>query len=256
MSLVFDAYAAYYDLFYKDKDYAGEAEYIDSLIRKYVPEGKHILELGCGTGAHAEHFARLGYMMTGVDMSSAMLDRAEKRKAGMPDELAQRLSFSKGNVCDFRNDSTFDVVISLFHVFSYQTTNRDLQSVFETAATHIRPGGILIFDYWYGPAVLSQRPEVRVKRLEDDQVRVTRIAEPVLLPAGNKVEVHYDVSIMNKKSSEHSTVKEKHIMRYLFQPEIEKYAEEEFSVIEHYAWLKHSQATIEDWSAVSLLVKK
>ena len=33
--MVFNEYAHYYDLLYKDKDYVGEAEYIDSLIKKY-----------------------------------------------------------------------------------------------------------------------------------------------------------------------------------------------------------------------------
>ena len=33
MSQVFDAYARYYDLLYRDKDYAGEAEYVAAHIR-------------------------------------------------------------------------------------------------------------------------------------------------------------------------------------------------------------------------------
>ena len=32
MAEVFNAYAKYYDLLYKDKDYAAEAAYIDGLI--------------------------------------------------------------------------------------------------------------------------------------------------------------------------------------------------------------------------------
>ena len=35
MADVFDAYARYYDLLYKDKDYAGEAAYVHGLIQKY-----------------------------------------------------------------------------------------------------------------------------------------------------------------------------------------------------------------------------
>lgn len=31
--MVFNEYAHYYDLLYKDKDYAGEVNYIDSLIK-------------------------------------------------------------------------------------------------------------------------------------------------------------------------------------------------------------------------------
>jgi len=57
--MVFNAYAAYYDLLYKEKNYAEEAEYIHGLIQKNTPGAKTILELGCGTGQHAVEFSRL-----------------------------------------------------------------------------------------------------------------------------------------------------------------------------------------------------
>jgi len=34
---VFADYARYYDLLYKDKDYEGEADYVDGLIRRFSP---------------------------------------------------------------------------------------------------------------------------------------------------------------------------------------------------------------------------
>ena len=54
---------------------------------------------------------------------------------------------------------TFDAVIALFHVVSYQTTEHDLRATFATAARHLNPGGVLLFDVWHGPAVLAQQPE-------------------------------------------------------------------------------------------------
>ena len=41
---IFDAYAAYYDLFYRDKDYAGEAAYVDGLIRRHHPSSQSVLD--------------------------------------------------------------------------------------------------------------------------------------------------------------------------------------------------------------------
>ena len=52
-SSVFSSYARYYDLLYRDKDYAAEAEYVASLIRKFHPAARSIIELGSGTGIHA-----------------------------------------------------------------------------------------------------------------------------------------------------------------------------------------------------------
>jgi hypothetical protein len=57
-------------------------------------------------------------------------------------------------------------VFSLFHVMSYQTSNKDLQDAFETAKINLKPGEIFIFDCWYGSSVLTDRPVGRVNALK------------------------------------------------------------------------------------------
>ena len=54
MNKVFDAYAAYYDLLYQDKNYHKEAKYILRLLEDNGISSGKILELGSGTGKHAE----------------------------------------------------------------------------------------------------------------------------------------------------------------------------------------------------------
>ena len=68
--------------------------------------------------------------------------------------------------CDLRKinlESKFDLIISLFHVASYCTTNNCLNSFFERAYEHLNKNSLFIFDYWYGPAVLHLKPSNRVK---------------------------------------------------------------------------------------------
>ena len=84
MKEVFDSYARYYDLLYHDKDYAAESAYVASHLKRHSPRAARILELGCGTGAHAEHLARLGYAVHGVDQSETMLARAAARRKVVP----------------------------------------------------------------------------------------------------------------------------------------------------------------------------
>lgn len=255
MNQVFDAYARYYDLLYFDKDYVGEAEYVGSHIRNQAPRAKRLLELGCGTGVHAEHLARMGYIVHGVDISEAMLARAEARKASLPLDVAARLSFSPGDARTVRTGETYDAVISLFHVMSYQITNNDIQAAYETASIHLQPGGLFLFDFWYGPAVLTQRPEVRVKRLEDEKIKVTRIAEPVMCVNENVVDVNYTVFIEMKDSMKVERVNETHRMRYLFLPEIEQNRRPDFKSEGYFAWMKSEHPGLGDWSAMSILEK-
>lgn len=257
MSQVFDAYARYYDLLYRDKDYAGEAEYVAAHIRKQVPHAKRILELGCGTGAHAEHLARMGYTVHGVDVSEAMLARAEARKAALPTELAARLSFGLGDVRAVRTGETYDAVISLFHVMSYQTGNADLEAAFETASVHLLSGGIFLFDFWYGPAVLAQQPDVRVRRLEDEVIKVTRIAEPELHVNENVVDVNYTVLIEVKATKKVEQVRETHRMRYLFLPELLCFADAEiWTDFKSFGWMKFQELQQEDWAGLFFATKK
>ena len=254
--MVFNAYASYYDLLYRDKDYSAEAEYVAAHIRKQTPQAKRILELGCGTGAHAERLARMGYTVHGVDMSEAMLACAEARKVNLPPDVAARLSFSFGDARTVRTGETYDAVISLFHVMSYQTTNVDLKAAFETASVHLQPGGLFLFDYWYGPAVLTQKPEVRVKRLEDDEIKVIRIAEPVMHVNENVVDVNYTVFIEVKVTGQVEKISETHKMRYLFLPELQHYFAGKFEEIGSHAWMTGDPLNADAWGGLHLLVRE
>ncbi len=245
---VFGSYARYYDLLYKDKGYSEEARFIHNLLQNYVPEAHSILDLGCGTGVHAAYLAAAGYTVHGVDLSTDMLERATKHLAEMPPAQASRLTFSQGDIRTVRLNGSFDVIISLFHVMSYQTTNEDLQRAFDTAKVHLMPGGVFIFDCWYGPAVLSDRPVTRVKYLENEVIRVTRIAEPLMHANTNLVDVNYHVLIEDKQSGNFEDVKETHHMRYLFKPEIELLFDKNgFELLECGEWMMDKKLGFDTW---------
>lgn len=247
---VFANYAHYYDLLYQDKDYQGETEFVHRLLQSHAPKTTSILELGCGTGKHACLLAEKGYQICGIDLSQEMLEQADQRLADLPAEQVARLKFAQGDVQTVRLDQMFDAVISLFHVVSYQTTNADLNAMFTTAATHVKPGGIFLFDCWYGPAVLTDRPTVRVKRLQDEKITVTRIAEPVMDANANLVDVNYQVFVRDRKTDWMDECRETHRMRYLFQPEIELLCGQHgFELVASGEWMTDQALGFETWGA-------
>jgi SAM-dependent methyltransferase len=251
---VFADYARYYDLLYRDKNYAAEAEYVASLIRKFHPSARTILELGSGTGIHASLLAEKGFTVHGIERSSEMHARsqalAEKRAAG--DDC---LTFITGDIRDIRLNKRFDAVIALFHVISYQTTNDDVTAAFETAKYHLNSGGVFIFDVWYGPAVLTERPAVRIKRMVDDQTKITRLAEPVLHPNENRVDVHYHVFVRKLSPPQAvAELKETHTMRYFFKPEIERIAAHAgFQCMHVEGWLTGKAIGCDTWGVCFVL---
>ena len=197
--MTFEAYAKYYNILYMDKDNRLEIEYIIKLLHQYSHRIFSILDLGCGTGRHDFLLAKEGYQVTGVDISTEMLSAAkESLMKREKDKLA--LEFLQGDIRTVEVGKVFDAVVSLFHVISYQTSNADLLSAFKTAKRHISTNGIFIFDCWYGPAVLTTKPEVRIKRMEDSFIQVTRIAEPVMHPNNNLVDVNYTILIKDKNN--------------------------------------------------------
>lgn len=246
---VFGPYSRCYNLLYRDKDYAGEAEYVHDLIRKHCPEARTVLDLGCGTGRHDLLLAGKGYAVTGVDRSSEMLNVARgQAEANGRSHTSTRLAFRQGDIRSVRLNQTFDAVISLFHVISYQTGNDDLRAAFATVQAHLTPGGVFIFDCWYGPAVLTDRPAVRIKRLEDEMITLTRLAEPVIYPNENLVDVNYHILIREKTSGEVEELRETHRMRYLFYPEIELLLREAGMVIVTAAeWLTDRRPGFDTW---------
>lgn len=214
---VFNAYTRYYDLLYSDKDYAGEAAYIQSLLTRYGISKGGLLEFGSGTGKHGRLLAAQGYTVHGIERSANMVSEAK---------AAHGFTCQQGDIASTTMGRTYDAVLSLFHVISYQTRNDQLQAVFANAAAHLNPGGLFIFDFWYSPAVYAQKPVVRVKRMADEQVEITRIAEPVIYPNENRVDVNYTIYARDLGTGAVQTLQEKHPMRHFSLPEIDILADE------------------------------
>lgn len=212
---MFNAYSRYYDLLYQDKDYVGETDYIQTLLGRHGITSGNLLEFGSGTGKHGCLLSERGYKVHGIERSAEMVAHAAQ---------CDGFTCQQGDICAVHLGRTFSAVLSLFHVVSYQVSNDALFSVFARASEHLMPGGLFIFDVWYSPAVYAQRPEVRVKRMVDDSVEITRIAEPVIYPNDNRVDVSYTVFARDIVTGESSKFTETHPMRHFSIPEMDTLA--------------------------------
>lgn len=238
---VFDAYARYYDLVNQEKDYPAEAQYVASLVEKHGGEKSALLDIGCGTGRHAEQLAAAGFDVEGLDRAEAMIAQARSRNPG--------IEYHVGDVCDFDLGKRFGVVSALFHVISYLTEDDQLKAAFQQIREHLQPGGLLIFDCWHGPAVLHQQPELRIRRLGDQGSRVVRIAEPEMLPDRNRVNVSFQVFV--EQDGNWSEFTEEHPMRYLFRPEIEALLSDSgMEILRTEEWLTGKNPGEDTWSVV------
>lgn len=249
MSIFQSGYAQHYDIFYRDKNYKAEADYVADLIRCHRPGSKTILDLGCGSGRHDDCFAEMEFSTVGVDFSSEMIQLGMKRSL----HADGKQKFVLGDIRQVRLDSTFDAVVSLFHVMSYQTANQDVNDAFATARSHLSLGGLFIFDFWYGPAVLTDRPVVRCKEFCADGLTVVRVAEPELLHDRNLVRIVYNIFAKEAGEGRYSNSSEIHTMRYFFEPELHELCRGHgFEVVGMHGWMTDRAPDLSTWYATAV----
>ena len=253
---VFQRYSRYYDLLYRDKDYDAEAEYVARTLRSADPTVRKLLEFGSGTGRHGRLLARRGFDVFGVERSESMVTAARSTPALPLQSGGGSFDCIEGDIKTIELDRVFDSVVSLFHVVSYQTRNSDLLETFANAARHLNSGGVFLFDVWHGPAVLTERPSVRVKRVEDENTHLTRIAEPELDVNAGVVTVHYSMLAESKVDGRLTRFGEEHRMRYLFPAEIDLLASQTGFDVECSEEFLTGQTSSESTWGVAYLLRK
>jgi SAM-dependent methyltransferase len=212
--MVFNAeYSAVYDLLYQDVDYANSV----ALVEKHL-DGSHkvLLDVGCGTGKHIEHFKKKHDYVAGIDISEGMLKCARS--------LNPEVDFSCQDARSFRLARSFDVVVMMSAVLSYQITNDDVLNTFRTVNGHLNVGGLFVFDVWHGPTVLRVRPERRSKCVEGNGFDLVRVVEPTIDLINDTVTCAYEWKSTGKDAIILSEGSETHKTRYFFPKEMELFA--------------------------------
>jgi SAM-dependent methyltransferase len=210
-------YANAYDTLYRDKDYDGEAALLQRIFEQYGPHPvRRVLDLGCGTGNHSLRLAKLGYEVTGVDRSADMLGLARQKA----DEQHLSVRFQHSAIGNLALGETFDAALLMFAVLSYQHTNDDVLAALHTARSHLTAGGLLVFDVWYGPAVLTERPGERIRIIESNGQSTLRATSGTLDTRQHLCRVDYRLwQISGEMLTSHAS--ESHWMRYFFPKELE-----------------------------------
>ena len=256
----FGLYAKYYDLLYRDKDYAGESAYVLNLIACYG-ENKNagewrVLELGCGSGGHAAHLAPMVKELVGVERSDEMVAQAkEKAIPHFHVLIGDATQLSQALTADYR-ESYFDAAVSLFHVVSYINENEQLLSCFQSAFDALKTGGVFVFDVWFTPAVYWLRPEKRVRQMKDDFITVERTAISDVDVMKNVVTVNFTTDIIDNHTGEKTILDEKHPMRCFSVPEVALLAKNVgFSMVCAEEFATGKAAGVDTWGVCFVLKK-
>lgn len=109
-----------------------------------LPSGASILDMACGAGRHSILLSRLGYKVTGVDLSKRLLTEA---KLSAEREYLN-INFIQSDIKEFNTDKKFDLVLNLFTSFGYFETDEENFQLFQKAYSYLNFSGYFVFDYF------------------------------------------------------------------------------------------------------------
>lgn len=204
--MTFSEYAKFYDLLYRMKDYKFE---FDNILKRIpVNEIDNVLELGCGTGTYSVIAAEYFENVSAVDLSQDMIKLAELKNN------RSNISYSVSDLCKVEFSEKFDLIFSLFHVFSYLTSIDSLKEAIEAASKHMKVGSFLCFDVWSSAGFVSNKLETRRKEAMDrDGSRIIRYSYSNHNPKEETVLVNFDFVVLEKTETP-KFFQEQHLMKY------------------------------------------
>jgi len=101
-----------------------------------------VLDIACGAGRHALEFARLGYPVTGNDLSPFLLEEARKEAASG----CLNVQLTGCDMREIKEQERFDLVVQLFTSFGYFTAKEEDMLVLQRVYDALKSGGWYVLD--------------------------------------------------------------------------------------------------------------
>jgi SAM-dependent methyltransferase len=155
----------------------GAADDVDLYAGLAAP-GASVLELGCGAGRIAFALAERGFRVTGVDISPAMLAKAEARLRAAPAEVSARVAFRRGDMTALSFPGAFDLVLCAYFTLAHAPAGAAWRNAFAGMAQRLAPAGLCAVHL----------PLVELMRGPAPDPRRVVLDQP--LPAGGRLQLH------------------------------------------------------------------
>lgn len=125
---------------YKDKYARKEAQAIHKILKLPLPA--RVLDLCCGNGRISLQLARLGYDVTGLDLSTTLLQSARYKAQ----QSNLNIKWIQRDMRDIKLSNAFDAIINISTSFGYFAKEEDDIRTLYSAAKALQTKGKLILD--------------------------------------------------------------------------------------------------------------
>lgn len=131
----------YYHLLYANRSDAEAELFINKLAAFLeINANSKVLDVACGKGRHSKTLAKLGFDVTGIDLSKRSIAYAQQFSHS-------RLNFEVWDMRKVFNPGEYDVVFNLFSSFGYFDNAQDDYKCVQAFLDELKPGGRLVLDY-------------------------------------------------------------------------------------------------------------
>lgn len=135
----YEDFARFYDLLTENIDYVFLAEYYSGILEKYG--GKKtgsLLDIACGSGNLSIPLAKLGYRVTGCDLSEDMLAMAKQKCENIP--------WLKLDMTDMPFMDEFDFAVCALDSVNHLEDEKAVEAAFKSVYAALKPGGVFAAD--------------------------------------------------------------------------------------------------------------
>lgn len=139
----------------------------------HIPRGARVLDLACGYGRHSYALAEHGYVVTGLDYSHHLIEKARELHSH------PNVSYVTGDMRGPFPGAPYRAIVNFFTSFGYFDTHEEHMSVLRAVHDHLVPGGTFVLDFLNSARVRATLVPESVSMIDGATiVQQRRIEEP------------------------------------------------------------------------------
>jgi SAM-dependent methyltransferase len=160
----------YYHILYKNRNEVEAQGFMDNITHYLnMPENGTILDLACGKGRHSIYLNKLGYQVTGVDLSENSIAIANQSSNAT-------LQFKTHDMREQLNEN-FDGVFNLFTSFGYFDTHEDNIKTLKAIKESINEYGFGVIDFFNTDYIIENLVAEETKEIDGITFNIKRTVE-------------------------------------------------------------------------------
>lgn len=158
----------YYHLLYANRNDEEAEAFISNLCDHLkIEPGSEVLDLACGKGRHSRTLNKLGFRVTGADLSGNSIKEAIF-------EGPSEIQYVVHDMREVIPEVTFDIIFNLFTSFGYFEGISDNARVIQSISTMLEKDGLLVIDFMNVRKVIAQLVKNEIKRAGNIDFNISR----------------------------------------------------------------------------------